>query len=200
MGEVQASTERSVPWQHLLAQFVSGLRRSDYRMFPFHRKHLWRGLYLPTVGAPGPQHLVLAVDTSGSMSDADLAQIAGELDALRGLSECALTILQFDAAIQRVDRRDACDVTTLGRQRFYGRGGTDIRLPFTWLESEMRAGRLFPPPDALIVLTDGFGPMRPEPPGYPVLWIATASAILRFPYGSTIRLPARLHPSHLQRL
>ena len=70
----------------------------------------------------------------------------------------------------------------------HGRGGTDIRLPFTWLASEMRAGRLFQPPDALIVITHACGPMPPEPPEYPVLWIATASAIPTFPYASTVRL------------
>jgi predicted metal-dependent peptidase len=189
VAEVRASTERSVPWEHLLAQFVSGLRRCDYRLYPYHRKHLWRGLYLPTLGAPGPEHLVLAVDTSGSMSDADLGKIAGELDALRAVSECTLTVLQFDAEITSVERHDPCQMTTLEQQQFVGRGGTDIRLPFTWLAKETRAGRLFPLPDALIVLTDGFGPMPADPPGLPLLWIATPSAIPDFPYGSTIRLP-----------
>ena len=191
VAEVQTATDRAVPWEALLRQFFTGLRRADYRMYPFNKKHLWRGLYLPTMGAPGPQHLVLAVDTSGSMSEDDLSKIAGELDGLRSVSECTLTVLQFDVHITHTSVYEAYQPTrSASSGKFFGRGGTDIRVPFMWLAAEAKAGRLFPPPDALIVITDGFGPMPPSPPMLPLLWIATASAIPQFPYGTTIRLPA----------
>ena len=82
---------------------VSGLRRSDYRLFPFSKKHLWRGIYLPSLGVPGPDRLVLAIDTSGSVSAADLGQFLGELDRLRAQTDCRLTLLQCDAAVTRCD-------------------------------------------------------------------------------------------------
>ena len=192
LAELQAATTYAVPWETFLRQFLTGLRRADYRMFPFNKKHLWRGLYLPSVGTPGPQHLVVAVDTSGSMSDSDLQTIAGELDGLRSVSECKLTILHFDTVVEHVDVREAYETTHLGGyQRFYGRGGTNICAPFDWLIAETTTGRLFPHPDAIVVVTDGFGPMPTVEPSLPVLWIATPSAIPEFPYGTTIRLPAR---------
>ncbi len=189
VAEVQAATNGTVPWEALLRHFVTSLRRSDYRMFPFNKKHLWRGLYLPSVGTPGPQHLLVAVDTSGSMSETDLAAIAGELDVLRSVSECMLTVLHFDVAVTHVEVREAYQPALLGvTRKFFGRGGTDIRAPFEWMALESREGRLFPYPDALIVITDGFGTMPSSQPHVPVLWVATDSAIQTFPFGTTIRL------------
>jgi hypothetical protein len=51
-AEVTAATTASAPWEALLARFVTGLRRSDYRLFPPSYKHLWRGLYLPASARP----------------------------------------------------------------------------------------------------------------------------------------------------
>ena len=53
----------------------------------------------------------------------------------------------------------------------YGRGGTDIRLPFNWVENEKLEGR---PVTVLIVCTDGYGAL-PEraPSGLPVLFLLT---------------------------
>src|SRR5205085_3179824 len=100
--EIGRATRSVVPWQTLLARFFSDLRRTDYRMYPFNKKHLWRGIYLPSAGVPGPDHIVLAVDTSGSVSATELGQFVAELDRLRSFTDCRLTLLHCDAAIQRV--------------------------------------------------------------------------------------------------
>ena len=100
--EVKRATSAQIPWQNLLARFFTALRRNDFRLFPPNRKHLWRGLYLPSLGTPGPEHVVVAVDTSGSMSAKILGKALGELDRLRAVSECRLTLLECDAEIQSV--------------------------------------------------------------------------------------------------
>lgn len=188
-AEVQRASAPPVNWRALLAQFISGLRLTDFRLFPYNRKHLWRGLYLPSLGSPGPQHLVVGVDTSGSIRMSDLAQFARQLDSLRAVSQCSVTVLQFDTAVQHVEVFEAHQRSLLGRpQRFVGRGGTDLTIPFTWFEEGVRSGRLSPRPDALIVLTDGFGPMPPRAPDYPVLWVATEASLDPFPFGATVRM------------
>src|SRR5262249_30316833 len=48
--EIDRATRSTVPWQTLLARFFSDIRRTDYRLFPFNKKHLWRGIYLPSAG------------------------------------------------------------------------------------------------------------------------------------------------------
>jgi predicted metal-dependent peptidase len=194
VAEVTTATRHEIPWTTVLAQFVAGVRRTDYQLFPFNRKHLWRGLCLPSVGKPGPEHLITAVDTSGSMSLDDLAAIAAELDALRSVSECTVTALQFDVTVTHVEVFEPYQQTQLtSRCRFVGRGGTDIRAPFTWVESGLRTGHLPQPPDAMIVLTDGFGPMPSPPPSWPVLWIGTQHSIGTFPFGAVARISSHLH-------
>jgi len=195
-AELAAGTKPEVPWEELLARFVTGLRRSDYRLFPPNKKHLWRGLYMPSAGAPGPQHLVVAIDTSGSMSDDDLSLVLGEVDALRAMSECELTVLQCDAAIQTTDTFDAYEELRLGGgvgglHRLVGRGGTDLRIPFQWIErAVMHDGQTV---DALIYCTDGYGPMPANEPDWPVMWVVPRHGLEVFPFGSVARLGRDQH-------
>jgi predicted metal-dependent peptidase len=190
--EAEAATRTEVSWQHLLARFMNGLRRSDYRLFPFNKKHLWRQIYLPTLGIPGPDHLVLAIDTSGSVSGKMLGQFLAELDRLRALTDCRLTLLQCDAAIQKVDELSGRDETEvpggLSGQRFrlVGGGGTDFRPVFDWVAGRSRQQAAIP--DAVIYCTDGFGAFPPREPAYPVVWVVPASGRETFPFGLVIRL------------
>lgn len=186
--ELQAATKTSVPWAALLARFMTGIRRSDYRLFPPNRKHVWRGLYLPSVGVPGPEHLVVAIDTSGSMSAGDLARALGEINRLRAMTECRLTLIQCDATIQDVSEYDAFEEPAPPGGRAWvarGRGGTDLRPVFDWIRKQAFGGMRL---DALIYLTDGYGTFPERPPAYPVLWLATAGTGATFPFGHVIVL------------
>jgi predicted metal-dependent peptidase len=102
--------------------------------------------------------------------------VLGEVDAIRRSCACELTVLQFDATIHakaefsRWSEQDA-QIGSTKAMRFFGRGGTDLRLPFTWAENERCAGRSI---SALIVCTDGYGPLPPRAPeGLPVLFLLT---------------------------
>ena len=192
MEEIKAAAEAEVPWTVLLSRFVDGIRRDDYRLFPFNRKHLWRGLYLPAMGVPGPEHLIIAVDTSVSMGHDELGRVMAELDVLRSQTECLLTVVQFDVDIQRVDRFEAWEPVVPGQStgsdggrggRWHGRGGTDIRAPFSWLNRQETEEA-----DAIIVMTDGYGSMPEHEPRIPTLWIAMPESNVEFPFGSVIRL------------
>jgi predicted metal-dependent peptidase len=191
-SEIEAATGSRVPWQQLLSRFISGLRRNDYRLFPFNKKHLWRGLYLPSIGVPGPDHLVVAIDTSGSMSDDILSEVLGELDTLRDVTECGLTLIQCDAGIHSVEEYAAHENCTYGgspggtRYDIRGRGGTDLRPPFGWVAEEQRQGRANI--DALIYMTDGFGDMPAKEPPYPVMWVMPEDSVPDVPFGTMIRL------------
>lgn len=191
--EIRAATTARVPWQHLLARFVGGLRRSDYRLYPFNKKHLWRELYLPSLGVPGPEHLLVAIDTSGSMSTETLAQVLGELDRLRAVTECSLTVLQCDVRVCKVDEYSAYQQSDGAASSFqhgylvHGGGGTDLRPPFRWVAEQVRTGAAVHP-DALIYMTDGSGPMPEAAPDYPVLWIVPAHGVREVPFGTMLRL------------
>ncbi len=186
LREVERATRPQVSWQQLLARFLSDLRRTDYRTVPFNKKHLWRGVYLPSIGVPGPNHLVLAVDTSGSVSGRELGQFVAELDRLRGLTDCRLTLLHCDAKVQRVDESEGRSATVLPEgsgRRLAGGGGTDFRPAFDWVAARREGA-----PDALIYCTDGHGTFPLRAPTYPVVWVVTPTGAERFPFGLVIRL------------
>lgn len=184
--EIGHATSRVIPWQHLLARFFSDIRRTDYRLYPFNKKHLWRGIYLPSAGVPGPDHIVLAIDTSGSVTASDLGEFVTELDRLRDTTDCRLTLLHCDATIQRADESNGRGATLLPGGRLAGGGGTSFVPAFDWIAKKMRAGS--PMPDALIYCTDGLGTFPPFAPDYPVVWIVTRGSNARFPFGQVIRL------------
>jgi predicted metal-dependent peptidase len=187
-SEIRQARGGQIPWRTLLARFFTGLRRDDYRMMPPNKKHLWRGIYLPAMGAPGPNHIVVAVDTSGSMSDEDLGQILAELDKLRSATQCRLTLIQCDAKIQKIDEFDEFSATRFDRYKFLGRGGTAFEPVFHWIQDQFQQGMF--QLDALIYLTDGFGSFPPKAPPYPVLWIMTEHCRPDVPFGELIRMRA----------
>lgn len=187
-SEIRQAQGGQVPWRTLLSRFFTGLRRDNYRLMPPNKKHVWRGIYLPSMGAPGPSHIVVAIDTSGSMSDDILADVIAEIDKLRSATECRLTLIQCDADIQKVEEFDEYSGTSFARYRVFGRGGTSFKPVFNWIRDQSQRGIYqF---DTLIYLTDGYGDFPEKSPNYPVLWIMTKSGKSEAPFGEVIKMAA----------
>ena len=116
----------------------TGLRKDNYRLLPPNKKHLWRGIYLPSLGVPGPDHIVVAIDTSGSMSDRILSEILGEVDRLP-ISQCSMTLIQCDAKIQKVEHFDGVS-TQFERKKMHGRGVQALFLYSSGLQKSRKNG------------------------------------------------------------
>jgi predicted metal-dependent peptidase len=176
-----------VPWRDLLAAFLTGLQKNDYRWFPPAKRHLWRGMMLPSTTVSGPAHVVVAIDTSGSMSGALLQRILAEIDEMRRQWSGQLTILDCDAAVQNVRVFEPFDPVNFDSFGLKGRGGTSFEPVFEWLEtqSESMTG---PAPDVLIYFTDGYGTYPEDPPDLPVCWIMPDSSAGEVPFGQLILL------------
>ena len=184
--EIRKATQSEVPWRALLSRFFSGIRKDDYRMMPPNKKHISRGIYLPSMGVPGPDHLIAAIDTSGSMDERELSKILSEIDSLRSVTQCALTLIQCDAEIQDVKYFDEFTEASFEKYKFIGRGGTSFLPVFDWITENIY--KEFSSMDALIYSTDGFGDFPEKPPSYPVLWIMTEHSIPKVPFGEVIRM------------
>ena len=186
VAEIRACGRPRVPWKTLLSRFMSGLRRDDYRLMPPNKKHLWRKMYLPSVGAPGPSHIVVAIDTSGSMGDKILRQVLSEVDRLRSVTQCHLTLIQCDAAIAQVQEFDEFSEADFTRMKIHGGGGTNFIPVFDWIRKHALGQGLRL--DALVYLTDGFGTFPDKEPDYPVIWILESSVHPPVPFGQVIHL------------
>ena len=140
------------------------------------KKTLWQGRLLPSVGTPVPSRLVFAVDTSGSMTDGELSQIYTEIRAFRETFPTPLVVVQCDDDIQSVKEYEAFeDFEDPTLVDVYGRGGTDFRPIFKWID-ENESGS----PSILIHATDGYG-IFPKTCSVPVLWLLTRNHASNLP-------------------
>jgi predicted metal-dependent peptidase len=119
--------------------------------------------------------LLIAIDTSMSMTRTELDEIARQL---RPMSEVArLVIVECDAKIHRVAPFDGTLHT------LQGRGGTDLRPVF---EPALRKAHRA---DGIVYFTDGRGPFPDAPPEVPVLFILTKPDDFACPWGVRAAFP-----------
>jgi predicted metal-dependent peptidase len=178
---VEAALAPQVSWRALLAQYLSRTAREDYSYQRPGRRGGGPGEpILPALRSHAGE-LVVALDVSGSINDADLAQFVGELNAIKGAQPVRITLLACDSALAPGSPWlfEPWQALELPRQ-FIGGGGTDFRPVFDWLrQSEAR-------PDALIYFTDAEGSFPEIEPDYPVIWLVKGNRPV--PWGQRLML------------
>ena len=181
-GACQAADAAKVNWRALLRDRLTERIKGDWMSYPFSKRHLHRGLFMPSPGMLVPGHIVFAIDTSGSMTDQMIASIAGELRTFRETFPCRLSVIQADTAIRSVDEYDAMDGAEISdRMTMHGRGGTDFRPVFEWLADHA--------PDALLLYaSDGMGSFPKSAPANAVIWLLTGGDSERIPFGSVVNI------------
>ena len=178
-----------VDWRTALRMFVARARAPVHtyarpsRRFPERVGAVPGRTYSPRVIVR--PSLLVAIDTSMSMTTPELEEIGRQLAALA--EHARITVVECDAAIARTYPFAGA----LGEVA--GRGGTDLRPVFE--ASFLGAQR----PDGIVYFTDGEGPFPQEPPALPVLWILTKPLAFACPWGERALLarkrPARAAPA-----
>jgi predicted metal-dependent peptidase len=187
--EFELSVKTLIPWSLLLRQWLFERVRTDWRSFPFARKHLWRGVYMPSMGVEIPPEIIFAIDTSGSISDKDLQLAGSEVRALRETFPCRLAIIQCDATVQDVALYDMGDPTPVPeRMKMKGRGGTDFRPVFEWADKRRESAL-----PIVVYVTDGFGTFPKSVIHYPTIWIVQQEGLpaADFPFGLVVSMKGR---------
>lgn len=116
---------------------------------------------LPRMRNPQPR-VVVAVDTSGSMSGPVLTKVMVEVDGILKAANAAVDFVSCDA---QVWGKGKVKTVEEAKKLLGGGGGTDFRPVFDAVQ-QMR-----PLPDTLVFLTDGMGPAPDDPPpGVNVVW------------------------------
>lgn len=149
-----------IPWQRELAAAIrnqvtriAGMIDHSF-MRPSRRQTASPDFVLPSLVEPTP-NIVVVIDTSGSMSEEQLAQALAEVKGIlraTGIEE-GLRVLTVDAAVGA-----AQTVFSARAIKLVGGGGTDMGVGIA------AAGALKPIPDFTIVITDGFTPWPAEAP------------------------------------
>ena len=134
-----------LPWQQILRKYIQNLTKHDYswrkpnrRFFPEH--------YLPSIFSEKLMDIAIAVDASGSVTDADFKVFVSETHGIiRMMKPDKITLVQFDQNIKSVD--EVRSIRDLMNVKFIGRGGTRIESVMEWAEKNK--------PKLLLVFTDG---------------------------------------------
>lgn len=178
LGSSEDAPEVYVDWRDALRTFVAHARTPVHtwsrpsRRFPQRigavpgRTYRLRPALRPTI--------LVAIDTSLSMSEGELAEIARQL---RPMSELArIVVAECDATVARTyPFRGAID-------RVKGRGGTDLRPVFE--PALLQRWQV----DGVVYFTDGQGPHPEHAPAMPVLWMLTKPGDFACPWGMRARL------------
>lgn len=191
-GQKSADFDRAIQamaarydWKEILHRFFSDLCSSDYSFAQPNRRYIQSGFILPSLRSRALGKVCLAIDTSGSISLAEVSAMVNEclscLDQYNesGGADNTLTVIYCDSAIKRVETLGNGDIPKPA-----GGGGTDFRPPFDYIDKEGLDGA------ALIYLTDGYCDSFPTvQPSYPVLWgLVIDNAGFKPPFGETFKL------------
>ena len=165
---IAAMHESQVEWRELLRRFLYAHSKTDYSWSRPNLRYLSQGLYLPALDTPTLPPLVLSIDTSGSMSSAELAQIWSEIQQLTAeLKPEAVHVLQCDTQVSAAD--EYLPGSLPEELHAKGRGGTLFTPAFNYVDENLDR-----PPACMIYCTDLYCNDYPDPPpDYPVLWLVT---------------------------
>ncbi|AHE98315.1 vWA domain-containing protein [Thioalkalivibrio paradoxus] len=171
--------EPRLPWRMLLAHYMTAQARDDYS---YTRPSSRRGE--PAIFPSLRSHqleVVVAVDSSGSITGEEIAEFVSEIDAIKGQIRARVVLQACDERLcpdgpWTFEAWETLEVPT----SFRGGGGTDFKPVFEW------ADRLDRAPDLLVYFTDAEGSFPRMPPHYPVIWLVKGKASV--PWGQRVQL------------
>ncbi len=174
LGGTIEAPEVFLDWRDALRAFVARARA------PLHTWSRPSRRFPQRIGAvPGRSYrprpvlrprLLVAIDTSLSMSERELTEIARQLIPLA--EQAQLTIVECDTTIARTYPFSGAISAVKGR------GGTDLRPVFE--PSVLRAHAA----DGVVYFTDGAGPFPEHEPHVATLWVLTKPDAFACPWGS----------------
>jgi predicted metal-dependent peptidase len=174
---VQEILQPKLDWKAILRDMVTSVAKTDFRWNPPNKKHLHRGFVLP--GVTGEEiRIAAAIDTSGSISEHNLAEFLGEIEGIcQSYENYTLYLYAADAAIQAQWELHQMDQIP---RKMPGRGGTDFCPVFEDLSDGRKEFSV------LVYLTDLCGTFPQKAPNFPVIWVSTTSD--KVPFGTVILL------------
>lgn len=159
---VDESLQAEIPWKEVLRRFMTERQPAGVDWSRPSRRFIASKIYMPSRREDtAAGEMVFVIDTSGSVSDKELSEMAAEIRAVKEeVKPSKLHVIYCDSEVNHVDTFGPEDEMVV---KPHGGGGTDFRPPFTWLEEHGVE------PRCLVYLTDGYGPF-PQEVDFPVMW------------------------------
>lgn len=134
-----------LPWQRILQKYLTQYAKDDYSWRKPNRRY-FPAVHLPSLYSERLASLAIAVDTSGSVSDAEFQHMVSEISSIfKMMKPNFITLIQFDTRVHTVTQVKS--IRELLACKFSGRGGTMVQEVMEWAETNK--------PDLLVIFTDG---------------------------------------------
>jgi predicted metal-dependent peptidase len=175
--------KNKVKWERIFHRYVGqALAKDDYSFVRVNKRFLGQGMYLPDLRSYIIGNVVIAIDTSGSISRNCLEQFAAEINKISYLVS-EVTAMTCDASVHEVVKIRSFE-NWLNKLQMKGGGGTAFEPVF----DEVKKQKMIP--ELLIYLTDAYGSFPDKQPGYPVLWCVTSQGGMDYiPWGQKVLMP-----------
>lgn len=177
--------EPEINWRDQLTDFMnSTMRGADDKSFrKFNRKRLIDDLYMPTDIAERVGDVVVAIDTSGSIGDRQVAEFAGFLSTLCDqVNPDSVTVLWWDTQVhgQQVFTDKYDNVREMLKPM--GGGGTQVSCVAQYINDKRLSA------DCIIVFTDGYVEDKINwNVNVPTLWLVTQKTDFVPPSGYMVK-------------
>jgi len=185
--ELEDLLSPQVNWREVLREYVksicSGKDASSWRKV--NRRFLSSDTYMPTLVSERVGHLVIAVDTSGSIGGHELANFLSEVKSIaEEVSPDKVDLLYWDGEVAGHEEYDSSTVASIvNSTKPRGGGGTSPSCVSRYLKDKGIK------PECVIMLTDGYvGNDWGQDWEVPVLWTIAGNPSAVAPNGQTIHI------------
>ncbi len=175
-----------VDWRAVLRRFVkTHLKDRDAPSWrKAHRNYLWQDVILPAIIGKRMKHLVVAIDTSGSVQGPLLTAFISELNKIiEDINPERLDVLYWDTSVENHETYTSGKKEVVNKTKPRGGGGTDPNCAVLYMKKHKIN------PDALIMLSDGYMGSNPSDWGginYPSLWCIIGNEEYKPPHGQLL--------------
>ena len=182
-GQIERALDKLLkpilPWKTLLAKFLFSMNKADYSWSRPNRRYINQGIILPSLHGESLGQIDFAIDTSGSVSEADFNRFISEIAfVFERFKPDGVGVAQFDHILQATDK--VANLSEFKKIQFKGGGGTNIKPVLDWFKNTSKGKALF-------VLTDGyFSHSKDLDPKKPVVWLIYGNPTWQPPFGKAI--------------
>ena len=176
-----------IDWREVLREFVKATCRakdtSSWRRV--NRRFLSTGVYMPSMIGEKVGHLVVGIDTSGSIGQAELAEFLSEVKGIaEEVTPDKVDLLYWDGSVASHEEYEGSAVANIvSSTKPAGGGGTSPSCVSQYLKEQKIE------PECVIMLTDGYvGNDWGSEWTAPVLWVITGGNTVMADIGKTIHV------------
>jgi len=184
--EIGDSLAPKLNWRDVMREFVTSATKGkdDYTWRRMNRRHMMNDIYLPTSENETVGEVVFAIDTSGSISNDDLARVAGELASLCELCEPErVRVLWWDTKVhgEQLFSENYAGIAKMLKPK--GGGGTIASCVAEYLtKNKVKA-------ECVVMFTDGYLESDIKwTIDTPTLWLVTHNKGFQPPKGTMVKV------------